>query len=254
MNYYLAEQGQAVGPFSREQLVELYQTGQLAGETPCCMEGQASWESVAVLIGGSAPVEAAAPALPSRFEQDSYVLRRKVLKLFGASFHVFGADGSLIFFSNQKAFKLREDIRVYGDEAMTDEVLSIQARQIIDFSAAYDVVDSKSGMKVGAFRRKGFTSLIRDAWQVLDVQDNEIGQIQEDNLALALIRRFILAIIPQRFHLSVGGQPAVNFQQQFNPFIYKLEIRFLTGGTLDRRLGLAAAVLLAAIEGRQQGE
>ena len=45
-------------------------------------------------------------------------------------------------FSEQKMFRLREDIRVYSDESKSQEVLSIKARQILDFSAAYDVVDT----------------------------------------------------------------------------------------------------------------
>ena len=55
----------------------------------------------------------------------------------------------------QKAFKLKEDIRLYTGEDMQTEVLSIQARQVLDFSAAYDVIDSATRMKVGALKRKG---------------------------------------------------------------------------------------------------
>jgi hypothetical protein len=43
------------------------------------------------------------------------------------------------------------------------------------------------------------------------------------------------------------------FQQNFNPFVRKLTVDFTgdTQGRLDKRLGLAAGILLAAIEGRQ---
>jgi hypothetical protein len=45
----------------------------------------------------------------------------------------------------------------------------------------------------------------------------------------------------------------VTFRQNFNPFVKKLAVRFTDGEhVLDRRLGLAAAVLLLAIEGRQE--
>ena len=47
------------------------------------------------------------------FEVDSYTIRRKFFKFFGASFQVFGPDGDLVAFCKQKAFKLREDIRVF---------------------------------------------------------------------------------------------------------------------------------------------
>lgn len=44
------------------------------------------------------------------------------------------------------------------------------------------------------------------------------------------------------------------FQENFNPFVMKIAVDFVpdTMNLLDRRLGLAAAILLCAIEGRQQ--
>ena len=43
---------------------------------------------------------------------DTYVIRRKFLKLFGNEFRVFDPAGSQVLFSRQKAFKLREDMPV----------------------------------------------------------------------------------------------------------------------------------------------
>lgn len=254
MNYYLHDQDQTVGPFSREQLAELFSQGKLDGAVPCCREGDPAWRTVESMIHGREPAEAVsdAPALPSLYQHSRFTLRRKVFSLLGSSFHLFAPDGSLVFFSKQKAFRLREDIRIYADEAMTRELLAIRARQVMDFSAAYDVVDAETQAKLGALRRKGFSSMLRDAWLVLDAEDREIGQITEDSMALALIRRTLLNLIPQKFHLTMGGKTAVQFQQQFNPLVYKLEIEFAGDASLDKRLGLAAAVLLAAVEGRQK--
>jgi hypothetical protein len=44
-----------------------------------------------------------------------------------------------------------------------------------------------------------------------------------------------------------------DFKQRFNLFSYQLDVDFSMDTTrqLDRRLGVAAAILLAAIEGRQ---
>ena len=87
-------------------------------------------------------------------DHDHYWIRRKALKIFGGSFHVYDSKDNLVLFSSQKAFKLKEDIRVFSDESMSEERLIIKARSIIDFGAAYDVVDGASGEKLGAFRRK----------------------------------------------------------------------------------------------------
>jgi hypothetical protein len=173
--------------------------------------------------------------------------------LFGNAFRIFGADGRLLIYSKQKAFKLKEDIRLYTEEAMTNEILTIQARQVIDFSASYDVYDPVENIKVGALRRKGLKSIIKDEWLILDPADQVIGMIAEDSMALALIRRFITNLVPQTFLVTMGGRPAGTFRQAFNPFLLTLQIDFSADveKRLDRRLGLAAAVLLGSIEGRQ---
>lgn len=192
-----------------------------------------------------------------RFTDERYLIRRKVFTLFGGAFHVYDDAGEVVLYSRLKAFKLREDIRLYTGEDMQTQVLSIQARQVIDFSAGYDVIDTVMGQKVGALRRRGMKSLIRDEWLILDENEQPVGTIREDSTLRALARRFIDAVallMPQAYHAEVGGQVVCRINQKFNPLILKLMVDFTpdTEAKLDRRLGLAAAILLAAIEGRQQ--
>lgn len=183
---------------------------------------------------------------------DTYVIRRKFLKLFGNEFRVFDPSGAQILFSRQKAFKLREDIRIWSGDDMQTELLRISARQIIDISAAFDVIDSTTNEKVGAFKRKGLKSMVRDEWILMDAADTEIGLFQEDSMGMAILRRFI-NIIPQKFHMDVGTAHVANLKQNWNPFLLKITVDFSpdTGRLLDRRLGLAVAILHSAIEGRQ---
>ena len=187
------------------------------------------------------------------FQSNQYLLKRQVFALTG-KFRVFDPSGKLLLFSEQKMFKLKEDIRVYADEAKTQEVLAIQARQILDFSAAFDVIDSTTGQKVGALRRKGLQSIVRDEWEVLDVNDNVRGKLFEDSMGLALLRRILTNLVPQNYDMLFGETRVGDYKQNFNPFTYELNIDFSmdTSGQLDRRLGVAAGILLAAIEGRQQ--
>jgi uncharacterized protein YxjI len=191
-----------------------------------------------------------------RFKHDTYVVRRQVFKLMGAAFHIYDPAGNLVLYSKQKAFKLKEDIRLYSDDSMRVELLSIAARQIIDFSAAYDVVDPQARQKVGALKRKGWSSMLRDEWILMDANDRELGTIKEDSMIAALVRRFVdiaALVFPQKFHAEIGGGLVCTFQQNYNPFVRKLTVDFThdTNCRLDRRLGLAAAVLLSAIEGKQ---
>jgi len=190
------------------------------------------------------------------FDYPRYIVRRQVFKILGAAFHVYDEAGNLVMYSKQKAFKLKEDIRLYSDESKKVELLTITARSVIDFSAAYDVIDPLAKQKVGALRRKGWSSLARDSWVLLNARDQEIGTVMEDSMLAALVRRFVDAaslVMPQKFHVDVGGQTVCTFQQNFNPFVRKLTVDFTHDqrGALDKRLGLAAAILLSAIEGKQ---
>jgi hypothetical protein len=189
----------------------------------------------------------------SSFLFSQYLLKRQVLALTG-KFRLYAPDGSLVMYSQQKMFSLKEDIRVYTDESLSVELLHIRARQIIDFSAAYDVVDSLEGAKIGVLRRKGFRSMLRDEWEVLDPSDQLLGILIEDDMTRALMRRFLLGIfLPQDYDIRTGEQCVADLRQNFNLFRYELNLDFNmdTSRRLDRRLGIAAGILLATIEGRQ---
>ena len=193
------------------------------------------------------------------FAHGAYTVRRKFWKFFGAAFYILDEAGSLIGYSSQKAFKLKEDIRVYTDESMTEELLVINARSIIDFGATYDVTDpADEGRSVGSYRRKGWTSLVRDEWLIFDPHGNEIGKIQEDSTGLAILRRLIGGMAqlfaPQAYHVEIDGTNAAEMATSRNPFIYKLNVTIDPDAAgADPRMILAGAILLAAIEGRQGG-
>lgn len=187
------------------------------------------------------------------FQFPSYLLQRQVFALTG-KFRFFDPSGNLVMFSEQKMFRLREDIRVYSDESKRQEVLMIKARQIIDFSAAYDVVDPTTSERVGVLRRKGWNSLLRDEWEVLNAQDQPIGILFEDSMGLAMLRRLLLgSLLPQNYDLTIGATRVADLKQRFNLFRYELDLDLSmdTAKQLDPRLGVAAAILLAAVEGKQ---
>ena len=188
------------------------------------------------------------------FCHSKYFLKKQFMKVFGGIFRIYDTAGTLACYVEMKAFKLKEDIRVYADEGKLNEILTIKARSYIDFSAAYDVFDPTNQEKVGVLKRKGLAStFISDEWVIMDAYENEIGYIKEENLILALLRRHVTNLIPQNFQGSVGSMPVFKFSQHFDPFVLKMDLDFSddVNNSLDRRLGMAAAILMCAIEGRQ---
>ena len=186
---------------------------------------------------------------------EKYTIRRKILVLFGASFHIYDAQNRVIGFCCQKACQLREDFRICTDDSMSTELIRIKARSIIDWGATYDVM-TPDGIVLGSLRRKGFKSMIRDSWVVFDPAGAQIAMLQEDSTGMALVRRFLplgSVLFPSKYHLEgAGGQTLAVFRQHFNIFVYRLGIAVKADdAVIDDLLILATGCLLAAIEGRQ---
>lgn len=188
---------------------------------------------------------------------ERYTIRRKVFKLFGAGFQIFDETGGPVAYTHQKAFRLREDITLYTDETKSDAVLKITTQSVLDFSGTYDV-QTPDGMRIRSLRRKGLKStMVRDEWLVYDRDQNEHALIRERGGFAPIARRFvdnISFLLPQTFDVirQGDGVEIAAFRQHFNPFIYRLGVAIKADDEhLDDLLLLAAASLIAAIEGRQ---
>ncbi len=188
---------------------------------------------------------------------ERYLVRRKFINLAGASFRVFGEGGELVAFCRQKAFRLKEDIRVYADERRENELLVLKARSILDFGTTYDVA-LPTGERVGSFRRKGLRStFVRDEWMVFDESETQIALLREEG-GLAFARHWvdiIATFVPQKFDMTLtDGTPIASYRQHFNLLILNLGVTVHgEDERLDDLMILAGACLLGAIEGRQRG-
>jgi uncharacterized protein YxjI len=189
--------------------------------------------------------------------QEQYTIRRKFFKIFGAAFHVYDEHGSVIGYCKQKAFKLREDIRLYTGEDMSEELLTLKTQKIIDFGATYSVT-LPDGTSLGSLRRKGMkSSFVRDEWIVFDPQGNEVAKVRETGSFAPIARRYIdyaTILFPQRYELIRANDTTTiaNLRQHFNPFIFRMGVAIVERDEhLDELLILGASCLIAAIEGRQ---
>lgn len=192
-------------------------------------------------------------------QRSTYVARRNFFNFLGIACRITDEQDALLAYVKLRAFKLREQIGVFADEAQTIPLLQIQARSIIDFSATYDVTDARTGEGVGALRRKGWKSIVKDEWELLSPSGEVLARLKEDSLLLALLRRFLSNLIPQNYHLYLGaadqgpGVVAGSFNGTWNPFIVRfwVDLRADPEARVDRRLTLAAAVLLMTVEGKE---
>lgn len=186
------------------------------------------------------------------FMHNYYLFRKKVFKIFGGAFHAYDENGTVLLYSKQKAFKLREDFRVYTDERQIEELLTIKTPQILDIGATYNIMDATTGEHVGAIRRKWLKSIVKDEWIFLSRDGSEIGKLAESSMLAALASRLI-KLIPQTYTItSADGRTVAQIKQHFNPFVLKYSMSIIAPDiSFDRRLLISAGILLAAIEGRQ---
>jgi uncharacterized protein YxjI len=194
--------------------------------------------------------------VPSNKPTEQYTIRRQVFKFFGAGFHIYNPEGTVVGYCKQKAFKLREDLRIYTDDSKSTELLHIATKSIIDFGAAYEVA-LPTGESLGTVRRKGMKSLIRDSWLIYNAEGAEIAKIEEDSQTKAIFRRLLgdyASLLPQSFTLTAQDNAVLaTYRTHFNLFIYRLSISITENNDddIDDLMLLAIGVLLGAIEGRQ---
>src|SRR5579872_5468452 len=140
----------------------------------------------------SAPISAAI------FQQDRFIARQKIFTL-SPQFYFLDLDGNTLAFLRKKVFTWKDDIRVFTDETLSLELLTIKARKIIDWGSAFDVTDSIHHEKVGVLKRRGWKSLLRCEWLIADANDQDIGTVIEQSAGMAFLRRFVTNLLPQSY-------------------------------------------------------
>jgi len=193
---------------------------------------------------------AAAPALAAMWYQNFYRIRKKVLAI-GNKYWIEDEGGRTLGFSKQKILRLKEDIRVYTDEGMTQELFRIQQTQILDIWGTFAVIDSATGAPLGYIRRKALTSTFAwDEWDVYDANNVLIGGIHEEE-GRGLMRKYLPggALIPEKMTLKLQGAPVAEINQQFKIIGDIWELRCLSVPPyFDRRVLLGGLLLMGMIE------
>ena len=184
------------------------------------------------------------------WRKDGYRIRKKVMALTN-KYWIEDINGSMLGFSKQKMFKLKEDIRIFTDETMSQELFCIKQQQIVDSWGRFNIVDSASGTVLGYIRRKAIMSHFAwDEWDVFDAQDRMIGGIHESK-GLGLVRKYVPggALVPEKMTLKLNNVPVAEINQQFKIIGDIWELRCLdVPSDIDRRILLGGLILMGMIE------
>jgi len=162
-----------------------------------------------------------------------------------------GEDGEQVAFVEQKRLAFREEVTFFTDESKTTPLFRFKARQILDVGATYDVT-AADGTPIGLFRKDFAKSLLRSTWHVEQGALTATGS--ERSQLIAILRRVwdLFEDLPfffkYHFDFVSGDKPVMSIDK--TALIrdrYRLEIQ---EPTLDRRLAIAMAVALDALQSR----
>ncbi len=148
-------------------------------------------------------------------------------------------------------FRLKEDIRIYTDEKMKQELFRIKQQQILDVWATFAVVDSQTNTTLGFIKRKALASMfVRDEWEVYNAHDQLIGGIYEEK-GRGLARKYLPggALIPEKMTFKLHGVPVAAIDQRFKIIgdIWDLNCMSVPPD-FDRRVLLACLLIMGMIE------
>jgi uncharacterized protein YxjI len=173
-----------------------------------------------------------------------------------------GSPGDSFCFVEQKRFKFKEDIRFYTDDSKSEEIMRIKARQRFDPRARYDVTDA-SGVKIGEIQKVFGESLLRSTYRLYDANGDEVAKAAEKSLLVALFRRLVGFVpylgnfadflpIPYHFDFRRGDELLGTHSRKAWKLrdTYTIDMAGDPGRTIDRRLILATAVGMDALQAR----
>ncbi len=199
-------------------------------------------------------------------EHDRFLLRQRFrLVINQYEFSLPRPDdepGPTFCFVEQARFKFKEDIRFFTDDTKTQELMRLKARQRFDPRARYDVT-GPGGEKIGEIQKVFGASLLRSTYRLFDASGAETAKTREKSLPVALFRRVVGFIpfiggfaewlpIPYHFDFVRGDELLGTHTRRAFKIrdTYSLDLAGDPDRTLDRRLVLAIAVGMDALQAR----
>ena len=177
------------------------------------------------------------------FDADSYEVRQKFRLRDSYAIYEEGRDDPILT-SAQKRFRLKEDFR-FEDADTGEEAFRVRAGSVLDLASTYDIVDSRTGERIGAVKRSPL-SFFRQEYALLGPDGEEVGTIREDGLLRAAVRRYVTTLIPFSYDI-VGPNGRVGTVSESLSLRDRYAVEF-ESDAIDPRLAVIGAVVIDAIE------
>ncbi len=187
------------------------------------------------------------------FSWPRYTLKRQGLSITG-KYRLFNPQNELMLHIEEKGkfFSSFNPIIAYRDVQKKQEILHINPSTIEDFDDAFDVIDAISGQKIGGMGGD-LSDFFKEKWGIVDANNKPIAQVFEKSARQAVLRELMDNYLPQKIDITVGGGLAAELRQKvtFTGYVLAIDFSIDTAGLLDRRLGIAMAILVAFHQGKE---
>lgn len=203
--------------------------------------------------GMGAPVAPAQPVHPNAqaalWYQNFYRIRKKVLAITN-QYWIENEQNSVVGYTKQKFFSLKEDIRIYADESMAQELFRIRQTQVLDIWGTFAIIDSATNQTVGMIKRSISSTILEDEYYLLDPYGRQIGSVME-RTGRGLARKFVPlgSLIPEQVLVEFYGQQVAEIKQQFKIIgdIWEVDCSRVPPH-VDRRILIGGMILMGMIE------
>jgi hypothetical protein len=196
------------------------------------------------------------------FEHDRYLvdqLVRPMVNLYRVTPLAAGETpaGPPIAYVRQKRMALKEDIRFFADENETRELFRLKARSMLDMGGSrYDIFEGEA--RIGFLWHKFRESLLRSTWHVGGPDEEELALARERSQVAAILRRVVDFVpygewvpIPYNFDFLIDGAVVGGLSRKFKlRDQYLLDLSGDTDRKIDRRVAIALAIALDALQNR----
>ena len=102
------------------------------------------------------------------------------ISTFSNDFVAKDNNGITVAYVRQKMLKLLEEVQVFGSESRSELNYTIRADRWLDFSASYSFTN-RAGYEVGKIVRKGWASIWKAHYEILDENRQQDLLVREEN-------------------------------------------------------------------------
>ena len=142
-------------------------------------------------------------------------------------------------YAEQKRFSLKEKVTFFADDAKTQIVFTMGARNVLELAATYDICDA-TGASLATLKKNFKSSLLRSTYELTTADGRQLI-CQERKMWRAILRRLTDDIpLPMQFDVLQDGNVLVTVDRAFKlRDVYKVSVQ---DDALDWRVAAAVAV------------